>query len=32
VIAPDAAKLDVKDTTELFSLELDASPASAAPA
>ena len=23
VIAPDAAKLDVKDTTELFSLELD---------
>jgi hypothetical protein len=26
VIAPDAAKLDVKDTTELFSLELDARP------
>ena len=26
VIAPDAAKLDVKDTTELFSLELDAKP------
>jgi hypothetical protein len=26
VIAPDAAKLDIKDTTELFSLELDAKP------
>jgi hypothetical protein len=26
VIAPDAAKLDIKDTTELFSLELDARP------
>lgn len=26
VIAPDAARLDVKDTTELFSLELDAKP------
>jgi len=26
VIAPDVAKLDVKDTTELFSLELDARP------
>ena len=26
VIAPDAARLDVKDTTELFSLELDARP------
>jgi hypothetical protein len=26
VIAPDAAKLDVKDATELFSLELDAKP------
>ena len=26
VIAPDAAKLDVKDTMELFSLELDARP------
>ena len=26
VIAPDAAKLDVKGTTELFSLELDARP------
>ena len=26
VIAPDAAKLDVKDTTELFSLELGAKP------
>jgi hypothetical protein len=26
VIAPDAAKLDVKDTTELFSQELDARP------
>jgi hypothetical protein len=26
VIAPDAAKLDVKNTTELFSLELDARP------
>jgi hypothetical protein len=24
VIAPDAARLDIKDTTELFSLELDA--------
>jgi hypothetical protein len=26
VIAPDAAKLNIKDTTELFSLELDARP------
>src|SRR5258708_3699169 len=26
VIAPDSAKLDVKDTTELFSLDLDARP------
>lgn len=26
VIAPDAARLDVKDATELFSLELDARP------
>lgn len=26
VIAPDAAKLDIKDTMELFSLELDARP------
>ena len=26
VIAPDAAKLDIKGTTELFSLELDAQP------
>jgi hypothetical protein len=26
VIAPDAAKLDIKDTSELFSLELDARP------
>jgi hypothetical protein len=26
VIAPDAAKLDIKDTTELFALELDARP------
>jgi hypothetical protein len=26
VIAPDAAKLDIKGTTELFSLELDARP------
>src|SRR5215218_10328798 len=26
VIAPDATKLEVKDTTELFSLELDAKP------
>jgi hypothetical protein len=26
VVAPDASKLDVKDTTELFSLELDARP------
>jgi len=26
VIAPDSAKLDVKDTTELFSLPLDAQP------
>ncbi|KRR15750.1 hypothetical protein [Bradyrhizobium retamae] len=26
VIAPDAAKLDIKGTTELFSLELDAKP------
>jgi hypothetical protein len=26
VIAPDAAKLGIKDTTELFSLELDARP------
>jgi hypothetical protein len=26
VIAPDAAKLDVKDASELFSLELDAKP------
>ena len=26
VIAPDAARLDVKDTSELFSLELDARP------
>jgi hypothetical protein len=26
VIAPDTAKLDVKDTTELFSLDLDARP------
>jgi hypothetical protein len=26
VIAPNAAKLDIKDTTELFSLELDARP------
>jgi hypothetical protein len=26
VIAPDAARLDVKDTVELFSLELDARP------
>src|SRR5207244_13478872 len=26
VIAPDAARLDVKDTTELFSLALDARP------
>jgi hypothetical protein len=26
VIAPDTAKLDIKDTTELFSLELDARP------
>ncbi len=26
VIAPDAAKLDVRDATELFSLELDAKP------
>ncbi|MDI1262422.1 MAG: hypothetical protein PS018_04095 [bacterium] len=26
VMAPDAARLDVKDTTELFSLELDAKP------
>ena len=26
VIAPDAARLDIKDTTELFSLELDAKP------
>ena len=26
VIAPEAAKLDVKDTTELFSLDLDARP------
>jgi hypothetical protein len=26
VIAPDAAKFDIKDTTELFSLELDARP------
>jgi len=26
VIAPDAARLDVRDTTELFSLELDARP------
>ena len=26
VIAPDAAKLDVKNTTELFSLELDSKP------
>jgi hypothetical protein len=26
VVAPDAAKLDVKDTTELFSLDLDAQP------
>jgi hypothetical protein len=26
VITPDAARLDIKDTTELFSLELDARP------
>ena len=26
VIAPDAAKLSIKDTAELFSLELDARP------
>jgi hypothetical protein len=26
VIAPDATKLDIKGTTELFSLELDARP------
>jgi hypothetical protein len=26
VIVPDAAKLDIKGTTELFSLELDARP------
>jgi hypothetical protein len=26
VIAPDAAKLDIKGTTELFSQELDARP------
>ena len=26
MIAPDATKLNVKDTTELFSLELDAKP------
>ena len=26
MIAPDAAKLDIKGTTELFSLELDARP------
>jgi len=26
VIAPDTAQLDVMDTTELFSLELDAKP------
>jgi hypothetical protein len=26
VIAPDAAKLDIKGTTELFSLELDGRP------
>jgi hypothetical protein len=26
VIAPETAKLDVKDTTELFSLDLDARP------
>jgi hypothetical protein len=32
VIAPDAAKLDIKGTTELFSLELDARPAFAGPA
>ena len=26
MIAPDATRLNVKDTTELFSLELDAKP------
>ena len=26
MIAPEAAKLDIKDTTELFSLDLDAKP------
>ena len=26
MIAPDTARLDIKDTTELFSLQLDARP------